>query len=177
MLRASTWEPAQAVRTTGQPSVPLQASHVSRCIISYEVMHTAGRSEPCSLSDLPSMTWMLLGRRWGNHFSSSSAQTRRKLAGTMINKGHSSCRETYCCWLCTPEACLTEIKHIMEGILYIFACSCIHRQIGRMQAWTICLTRLLLLPGTFECTHWPCMHTHAGISATSAQQPGNVPFC
>ena len=88
---AHTWEPAQALRVTGRPSVPLQASQVRRCIISYEVMHTAGRSDPCSLSDLPSITWMLLGRRCGSHFSSSSAQTRRRLAGTIISSGHSSC--------------------------------------------------------------------------------------
>ena len=55
-------------------------------------MHTAGKSDPCSLSDLPSITWMLLGRRWGSHFSSSSAHTRRRLAGTMISSGHSSCK-------------------------------------------------------------------------------------
>lgn len=65
-------------------------------------MQIAGRLEPCSRSDLPSITWMLLGRRWGSHFSSSSAHTRRKLAGTMISKGHSSCSapcltQSMCC--------------------------------------------------------------------------------
>lgn len=51
----------------------------------------SGRFAPCSRSDLPSITWMLLGRKCGNHFSSSSAHTKRKLAGTMISSGHSSC--------------------------------------------------------------------------------------
>ena len=56
-------------------------------------MHTAGRSPHCIRAVLPSIRCMLLGRKCVSHVSSFSAHAVRKLAGTMISSGHSSCNK------------------------------------------------------------------------------------
>lgn len=58
-----------------------------------DVMVTAGSEAPAGRrSLLLSMTWTSAGRRRGSHLAISSAQTRRKLAGTTRRRGHWDCR-------------------------------------------------------------------------------------
>ncbi len=89
---------------------------------------TWGTGPPCRRSVRPSMTWTAHARRCGSQRASSSAHTRRRLAGATTSRGHSSCSQDFklsdpgCDGSCIVHACSAGLERHLSQPKWAYTC-------------------------------------------------------